>query len=190
MTLIKFFVIPSFQYFLKASGMRCSGFLRELLISFSLLLLASTTLLAAPYGPEGETFLWKQPDGINVKLKAFGDEFYARAETGEGYTVILDRTDNTYYYAKLSKDGQSFIATKYRADGPPPANLRKKSNFPGKQSMPKHLSAARPWFPIKKRNGRIACKQHARGVNSEPKGRKSIKKHSKLLVPKVNRSSH
>ena len=59
----------------------------------------------------GEVSSFKQPDGTNIVLKFYGDEFYARTETVHGYTVIFDKNQKAYYYATLSADGNNFIST-------------------------------------------------------------------------------
>jgi M6 family metalloprotease-like protein len=64
---------------------------------------------AAPFPPEGLQTSWDLPTGEAVKLRVFGDEFYARTETEEGYTAIYNNTDSKYYYAALSADGSALI---------------------------------------------------------------------------------
>lgn len=76
---------------------------------------------AAPYGPEGLKTRWTQPNGEVVQLRVFGDEYYARTETPEGYTVIRD--GQTYYYAAVSADGASLLPTTIPADDAAPADL-------------------------------------------------------------------
>ena len=36
----------------------------------------------------GETLIFQQDNGPSVELVIFGDEFYARYETTDGYTVV------------------------------------------------------------------------------------------------------
>ena len=38
----------------------------------------------------GELMSFDQENGPEIKLRVFGDEFYARYETEEGYTAIYD----------------------------------------------------------------------------------------------------
>ncbi|MCP4594665.1 MAG: M6 family metalloprotease domain-containing protein [bacterium] len=52
----------------------------------------------------GENVICRQDDGPDVELVVFGDEFYARHETTDGYTVVFDKTLGLYCYAVL-KDG-------------------------------------------------------------------------------------
>lgn len=84
---------------------------------------------AAPYGPEGRETRWTQPTGATIQLRVFGDEYYARTETSDGYTVILGN-DKTYYYATLSQDGSSLVPSATRADAPAPADLAKHLDLP------------------------------------------------------------
>ncbi len=80
---------------------------------------------AAPYPPEGLATEWVQPNGTRLELKVFGDEFYARTATGDGYTVVFNTKDKTYYYAKPGRDGTSLVASRVPADRPPPKSLKK-----------------------------------------------------------------
>ncbi len=73
---------------------------------------------AAPYGPEGREVEWVQPSGQKLKLRVFGDEYYARTETSDGYTVTYSPKDGTYYYAGLSADGSDLIPLSITADKP------------------------------------------------------------------------
>ncbi len=68
-------------------------------------------LHAAPYGQEGMDTEWTQPDGTKLSLRVFGDEFYGRTESSDGYTVVFDPATKTYFYATLSPDGNEFTST-------------------------------------------------------------------------------
>ncbi|MFT5905597.1 MAG: hypothetical protein ACI9E1_001195 [Cryomorphaceae bacterium] len=61
------------------------------------IILTTGGLLAAPYGPEGRSIEWVQPDGAKLSLRVYGDEFHARTETTDGYTVVRNSADNAYY---------------------------------------------------------------------------------------------
>ena len=73
----------------------------------SLLIIAcfSGTAYAAPYGPKGRVINWVQPGGEKLKLRAFGDDYYARTETEDGYTVVYNPADGAYHYAELGEKG-------------------------------------------------------------------------------------
>lgn len=74
---------------------------------------------AAPYGEEGRETHWTQPNGAVLTLRMFGDEYYARAETTSGRTVVLDKKTLTYCYAFVSKSG-SLLSSGIAADRPVP----------------------------------------------------------------------
>lgn len=59
----------------------------------------------------GETMPFRQPDGTMVELRVWGDEFYAVAETLDGFTVVEDPTTRAACYAKLSADGTKLEST-------------------------------------------------------------------------------
>jgi M6 family metalloprotease-like protein len=80
---------------------------------------------AAPYGSKGRETRWIQPSGLELKLSIFGDDSYARTETADGYTVVYNSADNTYYYAVLSPDGSAFLSSGIKAGGKIPTGLAK-----------------------------------------------------------------
>ncbi|RYD45893.1 MAG: hypothetical protein EOP85_08490, partial [Verrucomicrobiaceae bacterium] len=104
-----------------SGSIRCSIFLAGIL----------GVAQAAPYGPEGHQTSWTQPNGNVVKLRVFGDENYGRTETPAGHTVVLEGM--TYYYAALSQDGKSLVATSTPADQQAPAGLAKHTDLPKEQ---------------------------------------------------------
>lgn len=53
----------------------------------------SNHLSAAPYPPEGFVVSWTQPDGTILKLRVFGDEFYAKTDNGN--TAIYSKAEHT-----------------------------------------------------------------------------------------------
>ncbi|MES2438608.1 MAG: M6 family metalloprotease domain-containing protein [Verrucomicrobiota bacterium] len=93
----------------------------------SLVLLAGCAgyATAAPYPPEGRETSWKQPDGGVLALRVFGDEYYARTENTDGFTVVRNPQDGAYYFAELSADGSSLVPSSTRADKPAPEGLVK-----------------------------------------------------------------
>ena len=58
----------------------------------------------------GEIRVFTQEKGPDVRLRVFGDEFYARYETVDGYTCLYDPGLGLYCYATLS-DGR-FTSTR------------------------------------------------------------------------------
>ncbi|MCP4385563.1 MAG: M6 family metalloprotease domain-containing protein, partial [Hyphomicrobiales bacterium] len=71
----------------------------------------------------GEITPADQGVGDPLQLRIFGDEFYARRETLEGYTVIYDTEQRRYCYATLAAG--RFVSTGIPVHKPPPPDLRK-----------------------------------------------------------------
>ncbi|AKB54736.1 MULTISPECIES: hypothetical protein [Methanosarcina] len=71
----------------------------------------------------GELLSFDQENGPEIRLRVFGDEFYARYETEEGYTVIYDETLGKFTYARL-KDGY-FVSSGVDLSLNPPSGLEK-----------------------------------------------------------------
>ena len=69
----------------------------------------------------GETLTFPQPAGPQVRLRVFGDEFYARYETLDGHTVVLDTDLGLYCYATVA--GGRLVSTGVAIDKPPPPGL-------------------------------------------------------------------
>jgi len=81
-------------------------------------------LLSAPYPPGGLEVEWVQPDGVKLSLRVFGDEFYARTATPEGYTVIYDEKDKAYHYAVVDGNGD-LVSSGARVGKVMPRGVRK-----------------------------------------------------------------
>lgn len=71
----------------------------------------------------GAVHKFSQRDGTEVQLRVFGDEFYARSETLDGYTVVFDDELGGYCYALLL-EGQ-FISSRAPVAKPAPPGLVK-----------------------------------------------------------------
>ena len=71
----------------------------------------------------GELMSFDQENGPEVKLRVFGDEFYARYETEEGYTAIYDDDLGLFTYARL-KAGR-FLSSGLDLSRSPPPDLEK-----------------------------------------------------------------
>lgn len=79
------------------------------LITVFLMICYSLGTMAAPYNGTVQKF--KQPDGTLVSVKLFGDEYYIRGESLDGYTLIRDDKTGWICYAKLSDDKSELIST-------------------------------------------------------------------------------
>ena len=51
-------------------------------------------------------FEFTQPDGTHIQLHGQGDEFSARFETLDGYTVVFDQAQKAYCFAQQDANGQ------------------------------------------------------------------------------------
>ena len=76
---------------------------------FSILtIFSSSVLLAAPH--RGKICKLRQPDGAKVTVRVWGDEYYQRVESLDGYTLIRD-AEGWISYAELSEDAREFVST-------------------------------------------------------------------------------
>lgn len=80
---------------------------------------------AAPFPPEGLQTTWSQLGEESVSLRIFGDEYYARTETEDGYTAFYNQAEGRYYYAMLSADGGSLISSTIPLPNAAPAGIAK-----------------------------------------------------------------
>ena len=62
-----------------------------------------------------------QAQGPDVELIVYGDEFYARYETPDGYPVVYDTERGQFSYARL--DEGRFVSTGVPATAPPPPGM-------------------------------------------------------------------
>lgn len=69
----------------------------------------------------GQTRTFPQGDGPPVQLRVFGDEFYARYENLDGYTVVYDTGHERYCYAILVQG--RLVSSGAPLDKPVPAGL-------------------------------------------------------------------
>ncbi len=71
----------------------------------------------------GEVILADQSVGNALQLRVFGDEFYARHETLDGFTVIYDTEQRRYCYATLAVG--RFVSSGIPVYKPAPRDLRR-----------------------------------------------------------------
>ncbi len=69
----------------------------------------------------GELLTLSQEKGPDVRLRVYGDEFYARYETEEGYSVIYDQDLGRFVYALL-QEGR-FVSSGMDLDHPAPSGI-------------------------------------------------------------------
>ena len=94
-----------------------------------------TASFAAPYN--GNSMMFKQPDGSMVEVKLYGTEYYMRGESPDGYTLVKDAQTGWICYASLSSDGRELLSTgvQYKgakAEVPMPAGISKHLDISGK----------------------------------------------------------
>ena len=71
-----------------------------------LVVLISTLAIAAPFWGDVKTV--RQSDGSTIQVAVFGDEFYGRFESLDGYTLVKN-SSGMFVYADVSKDGNSLL---------------------------------------------------------------------------------
>ncbi len=71
----------------------------------------------------GEVILCGQGAGDPLQLRVFGDEFYARRETLDGYTVVYDTNISCYCFATLATG--RFVSTGVPVHKPAPQIIRR-----------------------------------------------------------------
>ena len=70
-----------------------------------------------------EYLIFRQEKGPEVELVVNGDEFYARYETTDGYSVVYDMDLGLYCYAALANG--AFVSTGTPIGKTPPVGLRR-----------------------------------------------------------------
>lgn len=87
-----------------------------LIKKFMLIISAALTSLciasiafAAPFS--GQQRSLKQPDGTSISVRLYGDEFYTRMESLDGFTLIRDNKTQWICYAKLDSTKSKFVST-------------------------------------------------------------------------------
>ncbi len=86
-----------------------------------LLVLASALSYASTY--DGSEMLFKQPDGSSVKVKVWGDEYYQRIESIDGYTLIRNQK-GWICYAILNVSNTELVSTEFIYKGKSIASLK------------------------------------------------------------------
>ena len=64
-----------------------------------------------------------QARGPDVELVVYGDEFYARYETPDGFPVVYDAQQGQFSYARL--DEGRFVSTGVPVTAPPPSGIER-----------------------------------------------------------------
>lgn len=94
----------------------------------------------------GQTMEFRQPDGSKIEIKLYGDAYFMRAESPDGYTLILDDTTGWINYAQQSTSDDRLVSSgipyskkdlQYRTSANSTAiglrNIPKKLQYPQRQ---------------------------------------------------------
>jgi len=84
-------------------------------IVFAVFLCSVYMVYAAPYN--GKVFKFEQPDHSVVEAKVYGDEFYQRVESIDGYPLAIDPETKWICYAVLNSDESDFVSTGIKYKG-------------------------------------------------------------------------
>ena len=85
--------------------------------------------MPTPYA--GREFTFTNPDGTQVRVRGYGNQFAAVFETLDGFTVAKDPQTGFYHYAHVSPDG-----TRLEPTGPQGRRRRDGSTRPAQARAP------------------------------------------------------
>jgi M6 family metalloprotease-like protein len=71
----------------------------------------------------GKEFTFHNPDGSEIRVRGWGNQFAAVFETLDGYTVVKDPDSGFYHYAEQSRDGEGLAASRALVGEVEPATL-------------------------------------------------------------------
>ena len=80
----------------------------------------------------GKSFTFQQPDGSEIHVIGWGNQFEAVFETPDGYTVVQDPATGFYHYATLTQDKSQLLPLGPRVGSSPPS-----------VTIPRHLRTSR-----------------------------------------------
>lgn len=81
----------------------------------------------------GEEFTFTNPDGSEIRVRGWGNQFNAVFETLDGYTIVKDPESGFYHYATLSGDKTTLV----------PSGTRVGQKDPQLINLPKHIRIRR-----------------------------------------------
>lgn len=96
---------------------------------------------AAPHN--GDVFSLLQPDGSRVDVMVYGDEFYQRVESLDGFTLVRDPETGWICYAKVASDAEEFVSTGIVYPGTPVADWEDSANKENIRKLQRHLRLKR-----------------------------------------------
>ncbi len=114
--------------------------------------------MPTPY--TGQRFVFVNPDGSEVPVRGFGNQFAAVFETDEGFTVVKDPSSGYFHYAQLSADGSTLVPTGPRVGDVVPAALTLPTHVrPGASATRARARSARAAGPVPRWAQRRAARQ-------------------------------
>jgi M6 family metalloprotease-like protein len=78
--------------------------------------------MAFPFS--GQEFTFTQPDNTKIKVKGWGNQYYAVFETLDGFTIIKNPDTGFYEYAQLTDSGNELESTGIKVGMPIPSTLQ------------------------------------------------------------------
>jgi M6 family metalloprotease-like protein len=78
--------------------------------------------MAFPFN--GQQFTFSQPDNTLIKVKGWGNQYYATFETLDGFTIIKNPATGFYEYAQLTANGNELESTGIKVGSPIPSALK------------------------------------------------------------------
>ena len=104
--------------------------IRRILFFAVISCLFPVSAFCAPY--QGKEFEFHQPDGSPITVQVWGDEFYIRAETLDGYSLVRDPVSGFTCYAEVNNDESDFISTGIPYTGQTVEELKNSGHWPSK----------------------------------------------------------
>jgi hypothetical protein len=78
--------------------------------------------MAFPFS--GQEFTFTQPDNTKIKVKGWGNQYYAVFETLDGFTIIENPDTGFYEYAQVKESGNALESTGIKVGTPIPSTLK------------------------------------------------------------------
>ena len=82
---------------------------------------------------DGKEFTFFDPDGREIRVRGWGDQFEAVFETLDGYTIVQDPETQYFHYAQLSADGSTLLPSGPRVSEVPSEDV----------DLPQHIRTRR-----------------------------------------------
>ncbi len=87
-----------------------------------------------------EKFTFTNPDGSTIEVVGSGNQYYARFETEDGFTVVKDPSSGFYKYAQLSDDNSKLLPMEQSVGEVDPKKLKLKKHVSIAKESAKHMA--------------------------------------------------